>query len=313
MSKIAWTNKTWNPVVGCTKISSGCDNCYAERMAVRQSYMADARLLKNYSQLNIITAMAYGKAINKKTRKWTGKTGMNRYHLNKPLHWKKPLMIFVSSMGDLFHESVPFEFIAKVTDVIRKCPQHTFQILTKRAQRMHDYFHHIMPDHFPPEMQVLKNLWIGVTAENQEQADKRIPILLQTPAAVRFVSIEPMLEAVDIKKYVSLRMRCFGKKGCGFTGPSDEFVNPKRDGAYRCPKCRKTHSYFITNSLDWVIVGAESGPGKRYIKSAHIHDITCQCKAAGVPCFVKQLHDDNTKKLIKEPAGWPRKYPKGGE
>lgn len=294
MSKIEWTDETWNPVCGCSKVSPGCDNCYAERMAYRLACMGQEKYRYVTCNPNIERPLKPGG--------WTGEAFCDEKALEIPLHWRNPRQIFVCSMGDLFHKSVPFEFIDKVMSVIALCPQHTFQVLTKRPERMLEYIDGLSQDsqyrgnilNFDA-IQVgqrwpLKNLWLGVTAENQEQADKRIPILLQIPAAVRFVSIEPMLGAVDIERYVSLREKCFGKKGCGFIGISKEFVNPKKDGAYRCPKCKKNHSFLILDSVDWVIVGGESGPGARYCSVDNIRGVVNQCQAANVPVFVKQIH-----------------------
>ena len=120
-SKIEWTNATWNPVVGCTKVSEGCKNCYAEKMAGRIATMSNK------------AAMKYAKVVTHKG-KWSGEIYCDESVLDKPLHWRKPRMIFVCSMGDLFHKDVPFEFIDKVMAIISLCPQHTFQILTKRPE-----------------------------------------------------------------------------------------------------------------------------------------------------------------------------------
>lgn len=168
MSKIEWTDKTWNPVTGCTKVSPGCKNCYAATMAKRLQAMEKPKYKNGFA----VTC--------------------HPESLGEPLKWRKPCKIFVCSMGDLFHEDVPFRFIDDVFYAIQACPNHTFQILTKRAERMFEYFKEFGPS--------LPNVWLGVTAENQEQADKRIPLLLQTPAAVRFVSIEPMLGGVKLDK-----------------------------------------------------------------------------------------------------------------
>lgn len=462
MSKIAWTNKTWNPIIGCSKISIGCTNCYAERMANRLAGMEMARCRNEVGD-------KYAYVVNKQG-KWKNRVFCDDKALDIPLHWKKPRMIFVCSMSDIFHPTVPFEFIDKIMAVIALCPQHTFQCLSKRPKIMQNYFKKALPrisalvynvkygqgkdifgydsgrrtgnrptgqdmatqktpregscfrrrvsdrnkdqsmqessggisttsrvsidnnngcgqenddrgtqsslgisqsanpkgpNHQPREWKKrrqlseefnfddiqptkiscaggvksesaqaareqtpkdvfdgkassrnsqasqdgndgkndsnqiqnesksnisdnhtqdmethlswpLPNLWLGVTAENQEMADKRIPILLQTPAAVHFVSNEPLL---------------------------GEIVYTDED----------------LKRLDWIIVGAESGPGARLCKNEWVKDIVKQCKTAGVKCFVKQIHkleyQKKTKtikhKLIKEPAGWPREYPKG--
>ena len=161
MSKIEWTEKTWNPVTGCTKYSQACTNCYAEVMAKRLSGMPASReKYKNGFKLTL-----------------------HPESLEEPLKWKKPQMVFVVSMGDLFHEDVPFEFIDRVFDIIRKTPQHTYQVLTKRAKRMTEYF----DTRFTP-----KNVWLGVTCEHAQHY-QRISYLRQIPATVRFLSCEPLM------------------------------------------------------------------------------------------------------------------------
>jgi len=217
--------------------------------------------------------------------KWNEKTHFVELALEKPLHWKKARRIFVCSMGDLFHESVPFEWIDKVFAVMALCPQHTFQVLTKRPARMAEYIDSLDQDcqyrgkilDFDA-IQVgsrwpLENLWLGVTAENQEMADKRIPILLQIPAAKRFVSVEPMLGPVDLEALA--------------------FITPLKH-----------------KLLDWVIIGAESGPNRRKCECEWVDGLKIQCQQAGVPVFVKQIHYPLSKELIKAPAGWPREMPK---
>jgi len=185
-TKIEWTEYSWNPVTGCTPASEGCKNCYAKRMATR---------LKG----------RYGYPEDEPF-----KVTLHPEKLKEPLKWKKPRRVFVCSMGDLFHEQVPDEYIAKVWEVMNNASQHTFLVLTKRPQRMKDFLARLGwyihdRDGYPMEAVLdeggkytLKNVWLGVTAENQQRADERIPILLQIPAAVRFVSIEPMLGPVVI-------------------------------------------------------------------------------------------------------------------
>ena len=198
-TKIRWTDETWNPVVGCTKVSEGCQNCYAEKMAFRLANMKKCK----YREV----VYGYDPKYDKKAGKWNGKTYCDESALDKPLHWKKPRRIFVCSMGDLFHESVPFEFIGKVMSVAAKHigrthhlpKQSVFQFLTKRPERMLEFSKWASPNGTPfPD-----NFWLGVTAENQKEADKRIPILLQIPAAKRFVSVEPLLSKINIKKYLT--------------------------------------------------------------------------------------------------------------
>jgi len=171
MSRIEWTEVTWNPVTGCTPISPGCENCYAKRLATRLKgrcgYPEDEPF----------------------------RVTMHPDRLSEPLSWKKPRHVFVCSMGDLFHDDVEEGFLCRVFDTIMAAEQHTFLVLTKRPKRMRDFFKRCIHGTW-------NNLWIGVTAENQKTADERIPILLQIPAVVRFVSCEPLLGPVNLELYL---------------------------------------------------------------------------------------------------------------
>lgn len=251
---ISWTNRTWNPFVGCSKISPGCENCYAIRMANRLSKIGTTR--KIYE--GTVRKMANGQP------NWTGVVRLNESALEKPLHWREPSMIFVNSMSDLLHESIPFESIRRVFDVIERCPQHMFQILTKREDGMKEFAEWYG--------KVLPNVWLGVSVEDQERANQRVPVLLQTPAAVRFVSMEPLLGAID------LEASC---EGC-LSGVAAEITidrNGNPDGA----------EPMQVPYLDWVIVGGESGPNARECHIEWIERIVHDCQETGVPVFVKQL------------------------
>ena len=263
MTKIEWTNETWNPIIGCNKISPGCDNCYAEKMAHRLMHMpygADYQfVLKDNGESD---PEKY-----KNLPKWNGETHFQKSQLEKPLKWKKPRMIFVVSMGDLFHESNFFEDIIQIFQIIIKCPQHTFQILTKRAERMLNFFQEF------PELSDLKNVWLGVTAENQEQTYKRIPFLLQTRAAIRFVSIEPMLSKIDLTKIVVKKR--FDK--CS----SDISIDALKGWHGGVELDERT-------KLDWVICGGESGHKARPMHPDWVQSLRDQCKESNVPFFFKQ-------------------------
>ncbi len=244
-SKIEWTERVWNPVTGCTKVSQGCKNCYAERMAKRLAgrcgYPADEPF----------------------------RVTLHPDRLGQPLHWKKPSRIFVNSMSDLFHQDVPDEFIERVWAEMYSNAQHTFQVLTKRPERMlHWYRHSIrasMSLEFPPG-----NIWLGVSAENQETADQRIPLLLQTPAAVRFVSCEPLLGPVDLCEWLCCT-------ACADTC-----------GGTRKPAGLSVVAHCKNPRLDWVIAGGESGPGARPMHPDWARGLRDQCAAARVPYFFKQ-------------------------
>lgn len=271
-TKIEWAERTWNPITGCTKISAGCKNCYAERMSKR-------------------LAGRYGYDKDNPF-----KVTFHPNRLGEPLKWRKPQVVFVCSMGDIFHEDVSDEWILKIFDVIRMCspgvgdyPEHTFLILTKRPERMRDIMLRMRFDNSVPRMYLeekedmftsypigryLKNVWLGVTAENKKTADKRIPILLQTPAAKRFVSVEPMLGAVDLTQTPtdSNAITLNALTGIPYDWDYEQWI-PEDD---------------IGSKLDWVICGGETGPGARPLNSSWARSLRDQCIGAGVPFFFKQ-------------------------
>jgi protein gp37 len=274
-TSIQWTDAVWNPVRGCSIVSPGCTNCYAMKQAHRFSG-PDAP----YEGL---TKLSRGGPV------WTGKVRLVPELLDTPLRWKKPRRVFVNSMSDLFHEYVPDAFIDRVFAAIALSPQHTFQILTKRPERMLRYmtednfgrwgfidgrarqmYSERTGKQFPTGKVLLgplPHVWLGVSVEDQERADERIPLLLQTPAAVRFVSYEPALWLVDFTKV---------RRG---RHDIDALRGQSRDGYGVQQEAR----------LDWIIVGGESGPGARPFDVRWARDIVRQCKAAGVAAFVKQL------------------------
>ncbi len=208
-TNIEWTDRTWNPVRGFTRVSEGCRNCYAERTAARFSTHADQ---SGDEDAGVFAGFA------KQTPsgpRWTGRVELIPSKLAEPLSWRKPCRVFVNSMSDLFHEALPFEHIAAVFGVMAACPHITFQVLTKRPKRMRDFFVWLTIDLLTDEGEALAgrmgwchagqddwrlpltNVWLGVSVEDQETADHRIPILLDCPASIRFVSYEPALERVD--------------------------------------------------------------------------------------------------------------------
>jgi protein gp37 len=172
LSDIEWTEATWNPVAGCSMVSPGCTNCYAQRMAGRLTAMG----IEKYKET---TRKSGGRVI------WTGKVNFDEASLAAPLLWKKPLRIFVNSMSDLFQDAVPVSFIRSVWSIMEKTPRHTFQILTKRPERMKEILRF---GQFP----VLKNVWLGTSVENDDCVE-RIDFLRETPAHIRFISFEPLL------------------------------------------------------------------------------------------------------------------------
>lgn len=298
-SAIEWTDRTWNPVRGCTRVDEGCRNCYAERVAFRFSGPGQP-----YEGL--------AEKRNGRTA-WTGKLRLVEDALREPLRWKKPkdhpgpLRIFVNSMSDLFHEDVPDSFIDQVLAVIALCPQHSFQVLTKRPERARAYFTAPMVGaRIDRAAWVLtglggcwfnapKNLWLGTSVSDQASADKRIPELLATPAAVRFVSYEPALGPVDftrldITDVINEKLREIWKRdplpGVELGGPVTRaaWVNALTgvaDSNWKVPTTR-----FPT--LNWIICGGESGPGARPMHPDWARAVRDQCAAAGVAFFFKQ-------------------------
>ena len=296
-TKIEWTEQTWNPIIGCSHISPGCDNCYAEKMAGRLSHIEGTF----YYQFTQFMKNLPAKGVKMECIGWNGKTHFVESQLEKPLKRKKPTMYFVCSMGDLFHESVPFEWIDKVMAVIAISQQHTFQILTKRPYRMLEYFQREnIASRVMCEIDMLNedealfdkcckaaskigyhgfklfdNVWLGVTAENQGQANKRIPILLQIPAAVRFVSIEPMLGAINLNK---LDISQHNIRSC---------IDTLYEEADCLDKNFQRDTPFL-GQINWVICGGETGPNARPMHPDWVRSLRDQCKGADVPFFFKQ-------------------------
>lgn len=280
---IVWTEQTWNPLRGCTRVSAGCMNCYAESMAARFCG----------------AGQPYEGTINPETKRWNGSIKLVPEHLQDPLRWKRPRMVFVNSMSDLFHEDVPFQFIADVFAVMACTTRHTYQVLTKRPARMLEFFAWLNEelDGFGYPMRVdslrvwpqwkpskgksggydncgplwpLENVWLGVTVENQEAADERIPLLLDTPAAVRWVSMEPLLGSVDLTR---ISPKIFAARANVLTG------NWKWEGG---PTKRESPA------VDWVVVGGESGTNARPMHPYWVRSLREQCAEAGVPFLFKQ-------------------------
>lgn len=306
---IQWTDATWNPVRGCSRVSEGCRNCYAERDAARKNDNPRVPGYHGFARF----VMIGGRPVPQ----WTGRVELIESRLAEPLRRRKPQRIFVNSMSDLFHESLPDEAIDRVFAVMALCPQHTFQVLTKRAKRMSDYlageayqriaeaamlyrFTRDFDSNYEfdareagLEQWPLPNVWLGVSVEDQKTADERIPLLLETPAAVRFVSYEPALELVDFQRFFGPQKMYLGLHADGTRGNNSVVWGLDRNG--------------------WLIVGGESGPGARPFDIAWARSAVAQCKAAGVACFVKQLGERPvlTGTWTKEEvAAWnPRVYP----
>jgi protein gp37 len=287
---ITWTEQTWNPLRGCTRVSEGCRNCYAESVAARfsgpgQPYQGLARMTPSGPR-------------------WTGKVQFVEDHLLDPLRWQRPRRVFVNSMSDLFHDSIADQQITDIFGVMGLASWHQFQVLTKRPARMLQFLR--SGDHGlkaqvkammtrggiadplvfkaldrdrRPRQYPLPNVWLGVSAEDQATADERIPLLLQTPAAVRWVSAEPLLGPIDFSHDTEV-------------GPLT-WLRPFED----CPR------------VDWVVVGGESGAGARPMHPEWAQSLQQQCAAARVPFFMKQL-DGKRKALADFPEALRvREYP----
>jgi protein gp37 len=243
-TSIEWTDATWNPIRGCTRVSEGCRNCYAERVAARFSNPGQP-----YHGLAVRTRSG---------PRWTGKVITVPAHLDDPIKWKEPKMIFVNSMSDLWHEGLSFTDIHRVLDRARKADWHIYQFLTKRTGRMCEFFDQ-WGEGTPP-----CNWLLGTSVEDQETADKRIPELLNTRAALRWLSIEPLLGPIELVH----------------RDPELPISFSWLDGFDGC--------YPPIPGIDWVVVGGESGPGARPMHPKWVKSIRDQCQAFTTPFFFKQ-------------------------
>jgi protein gp37 len=256
-TNIQWTNETWNPITGCSKVSPGCAHCYAESLSLRYGWSKQP-WLPQYAAENVV---------------------LHPERLEYPIHWRKSRMVFVNSMSDLFHEQVPDEFIAQVFRVMLETPRHTYQILTKRPERMlawrRDFWpvwSRDLPMKYMGVRLELPNIWLGVSVENQHWADVRVPLLLQTPAAVRFLSCEPLLSPVDLTRWIrAYQPEEAARDHARWEGPF-----------YTSPSLPLT-------TIDWVIAGGESGPKHRPMDLDWARSLRDQCQVAGVSYFFKQV------------------------
>lgn len=333
-TRIEWTDATWNPVRGCSRISEGCRNCFAESMAHRFSGPG--------LPFERLTKISNGRPT------WTGEVRLVEDALALPLRWRRPLRVFVNSMSDLFHENLPDSSIDQVLSIILanailEGPKHSFQVLTKREKRMRKYFSDRTPaelvqawaragdlhvqlhneDQFFSELVYsatcrdwdengtnsskseyvpfgylnrvfpLPNLWLGVSVENQDTANERIPELLQTPAAKRFASYEPALGPIDLESIHWPFKNLLGRphfvdvlRGGFWTSKEDPYLLRANAAQGKHPSGFVNHSDL--ESLDWVIMGGESGPGARPMYPEWARSMRDQCAAANVPFFFKQ-------------------------
>lgn len=293
---IAWTDATWNPIRGCSRVSAGCENCYAETFAAR--FAGEGQPYNGLLRLD---------ANGKPKAQWNGVIKVVDKHLEDPLRWQSSKRIFVNSMSDLFHENVPFETVARIFGIMALAPRHTFQVLTKRVERVVEFSGWLrrrcassgvsVTDDLTkfaaatretlgvrPTAQALSHVFVGVSVEDQATADKRIPTLMHWDllGSQRFVSYEPALGPVTFRDEWLL--------GYFDYCPEDGEV----DGCAGCPgynqrgydgDCQAIRG----PAIDWVIVGGESGAGARPFDLAWARSTVSQCRDSGVPCFVKQL------------------------
>ncbi|RBP01069.1 protein gp37 [Roseiarcus fermentans] len=320
---IEWADATWNPIVGCSVVSPGCANCYAMRQAAR---LLDGNPKTPHYEGT--TRTVNGNPV------WTGSVGLSDDALLDPLAWRKPRRVFVDSMGDLFHEAVPDAWIDLVFAVMALSPAHSFLVLTKRSRRMREWASGERdrmiarkcvdlwldrktapgddwpvetvgdidrPDDLKLRAWPLPNVWLGVSAERQQEADARVPDLLATPAAVRFVSCEPLLGPVRLDR---IGEDTDDFKDCG--GHPDphwpidavdtmwlDALRGRYDAEARNAGGERLGSVDVGlihggGTLDWVIAGGESGPGARPMHPDWARGLRDQCASAGVPFFFKQ-------------------------
>lgn len=272
MTGIQWTEEVWNPTTGCDRISPGCDHCYALTMAKRLKGMGQAKYQNDGDPKT--SGPGFGLTVHPDA-------------LTLPLRWRKPRKIFVNSMSDLFHADVPTEFIAQVFAVMAACPQHTFQVLTKRHGRMRSLLNSDafletsvmagLMEEWPVAEDCpwpLPNVWLGVSVEDQHWADIRVPALIETPAAVRWLSCEPLIGelALDVLyDHAPGAVTEFGTLCMCGTAMKDDGI-----GCYG-------------DRIGWIVAGGESGPGARPCDLEWLRSLRRQCEEGGVPFFCKQV------------------------
>lgn len=293
-SKIEWTEQTWEVTAGCTRVSEGCRNCYAEKLVGSRFFgMAERRLADGVANGSTIDMSL--KVINPKTKKWNGRVELLSMNLDQPLKRKKPTVYFVNSRSDLFHPDVPFGFIDRVFAVMALCPDHRFQVLTKRPERMAEYFEQkglgldvriqdAARFHFKKDLSCtipLPNVWLGTSVEDQAAADERVPHLLACPVgdrAGRFLSCEPLIGEVDLE---SISIICENtNEPFYFNALSDSLAR----GLWFGDEDEKSRK------VSYIIVGGESGPidDVRICRLEWFRSIKDQCEESGVPFYMKQ-------------------------
>jgi len=267
-TKIEWATEVWNPIIGCSKVSPGCDHCYAERMAFRQTQMRPGGEYEG-----VVDTVQHNDGTVHPGGGWDGTTALVESALDKPLHWRKPRRVFVCSMGDLFHETVSVDWLGRVFAVMAACPHHTFMLLTKRPHRMATYLGCAEEQVWQATYRLvgkcrldwpLKNVWLGVTIEHPDYL-WRLDVLRNIPAAVHFASFEPLLADV-------------GNIATHLLSDYDKAAHDPQMTGNECP----------WNKLDWVICGGESGPGARPMHPDWPRGLRDQCQEWGTQFLMKQ-------------------------
>lgn len=301
-TNIEWAEESWNPVTGCTEVGAGCANCYAERWSARIA--GCSTVTQRYK--DVIGCNGH----------WNGTVLCHPDVLDKPSRWRKPRRIFVCSMSDLFHPKVPFDFVHRVFGVMAQLPQHQFQVLTKRPEVALKY-----ADCLPWP----RNIWLGTSVEDVASLKHRLPYLLKCPAAIRWLSIEPLLEEIDlirnivyINEYYCARCEEWSEGGDEDYCPQCEknYSQPTKDE--KCPHCGESDYEAVCSSceasgedgglssaccweseimdcirrkLQWIVVGGENAPewASRGVELAWVRNIRDDCQELGIPLFIKQF------------------------
>ena len=326
---IEWTGDTWNPIVGCSLQSPGCTHCYAMRVAARLAAISLAYEAKHgtpgpLAHYRGTTTKVKGKAV------WTGAINVAPDDIFlAPMRRKKPTTYFVNSMSDLFHPDVPIEVVDRVFATMAQCPQHVFQILTKRPDLMRAYITAAgragssywlevagcmlveALEGAPPPPWPLPNVWLGTSVEDQTRAHERIPDLLNTPAAVRWLSCEPLLGALDLTRICLVPKLPLGKKaGIHIDALRGRYVESGMPYVGDWDVNRPYPEGATARSLDWIVAGGESGPQARAMHPDWARGLREQCGATCVPFFFKQ-HGDWVSVSEVEGKGRHHQFPDG--
>lgn len=271
MTSAVWWDKTWNPIVGCDRVSEGCRNCWAILQA-HVHYRKEFTVRREDGRIDWTTRKAFPD------------------RLEQPFHWKKPSRIAVGLMGDLYHEDFSSDFRRRIYDVVERCPQHTFIIVTKRPRRMHAEIMYSMIFERMRREGPLPNLWVLTSIEDQKTADERIPWILRIPAAIRGVSVEPMLGEVNL---THLPNPGFGEWQRYYDALKGEAWCVNQYGDIDRSPCEP--------KIHWVICGGESGSGARPVFPYWIRSIRDQCRMAGTAFFFKQWGEWSHNRGTKNP------------